>query len=427
MHITKGVVTLTYSARVLEEIDNGHLKKAHQLFAKAMTDDDDETLFNLAGELRALGLTDKAGLLYRQLLQRYPDEDQLKTSLAELAIDDGNNDLALQYLNEVSSQSPAYLQSLLVAADLYQTEGEFEVCESKLMEAYQLDPDEPAVLFACAEYYYLVGRFDKAIPFYFALIKTGTTSFAGVDLAGRLAMSYAQRGRYEQALGYFQQVAPTAMTSDLRFQTGLTQLHLKHYQQAAETLQQLINDDPQYTSAYQQLATVYQQENKPNLAFKTLQEGLGMDEYNEQLYVHAGKLAEQLGDHQKAAEYLQQAHQLAPENVTIALAYSDYLLRNYQYQQTVSLLLPLIGDDQPDPEVEWGLGRSYYGLDQLKKAGTYFQAAAPLLKDNQQFLHDYINWAKAAGEQTILKSALRQYLTMEPTDTEMAALYDELS
>ncbi len=105
---------MTYSERVLNEIDDGHLKAAYQLLDKAMSNDDDETLFNLAGELAALGLTDKAGAIYRLLLKRYPDEDQLKTSLAELAIDDGQNDEALQYLSQVSPQSPAYVQSLLV-------------------------------------------------------------------------------------------------------------------------------------------------------------------------------------------------------------------------------------------------------------------------------------------------------------------------
>lgn len=417
---------MTYSARVLNEIDDGHLKVAYQLLDKAMATDDDETLFNLAGELAALGLTDKAGAIYRLLLKRYPDEDQLKTSLAELAIDDGQNDEALQYLSQVSPQSPTYVQSLLVAADLYQTEGEFEVCESKLLAAYQLAPDEPAVLFACAEYYYLVGNFERAIPFYFALIKTGTTSFSNVDLAGRLAMCYAQRGRYEQALGYFQQVAPVAMTSDLRFQTGLTQLHLKHYAQAEDTLKQIIDDDPQYTSAYQQLANVYQEEHKLDLAFKTLQEGIGMDEYNEQLYVQAGQLAEQLGDQDQAADYLAHAHQLDMENITVALAYSHFLLQNGQYQQNLQLLRPLADDDDVDPQVEWNIGRSYVGLDQLKKAGPYFQAAAPLLNDDSQFLRDYAQWARATGDLTTLKSILRQYLQLEPTDTEMAALYDEL-
>lgn len=423
----KGVLTVTYSAQVLKEIDDGHLKKAYQLLAKALESDDDETLFNLAGELTALGLTDKAGELYRLLLKRYPDEDQLKTALAEIAIDDGDNDQALQYLNQVKPSSPAYVQALLVAADLYQTEGEVEVCESKLLEAYQQAPQEPAVLFACAEYYYLVGNFERAIPFYFALIQLGIPNFSAVDLAGRLAMCYAQRGHYEQALGYFKQVAPTAMTSDLRFQTGMTQLHLKQFEQAGKTLRQLIEDDPQYTSAYEQLATVYQQEHKLDQALKTLQEGLGMDEYNEQLFVHAGQLASRLGNRKLAESYFAQAHQLAPDNVTVALAYSNYLLQAGQYQPNLELLKPLVNAEEVDPQVEWNMARSYYGLDKLKAAAPYFQAAAPLLKDDSQFLHDYAQWARAAGDLTTLKSVLQRYLQLEPTDSEMAELFDELN
>ena len=59
---------------------------------------------------------------------------------------------ALSYLAQVKPDSPAYLESLLVAADLYQTEEEFEVTEQKLQEAYRIAPDEPAVEFALGEF-----------------------------------------------------------------------------------------------------------------------------------------------------------------------------------------------------------------------------------------------------------------------------------
>lgn len=217
------------------------------------------------------------------------------------------------------------------------------------------------------------------------------------------------------------------MTSDLRFQTGMTQLHLKQFEQAGKTLRQLIEDDPQYTSAYEQLATVYQQEHKLDQALKTLQEGLGMDEYNEQLFVHAGQLASRLGNRKLAESYFAQAHQLAPDNVTVALAYSNYLLQAGQYQPNLELLKPLVNAEEVDPQVEWNMARSYYGLDKLKAAAPYFQAAAPLLKDDSQFLHDYAQWARAAGDLTTLKSVLQRYLQLEPTDSEMAELFDELN
>lgn len=150
---------------MLDHIEEGTMDQAQKDFAWALRKDDDDTLYSLAEELYALGLTNQAQRTYLKLLDRYPQEDELRTALAEIAIDNGDNDEALSYLSQIQPSSPAYLQSLLVQADLYQTEEQFEITEAKLNEAYRMAPDEPAVLFALAEYYYLIGKFQEAIPF----------------------------------------------------------------------------------------------------------------------------------------------------------------------------------------------------------------------------------------------------------------------
>ncbi|MGL5105243.1 MAG: tetratricopeptide repeat protein, partial [Limosilactobacillus fermentum] len=226
---------MTYSEQMLDHIEEGTMDQAQKDFAWALRKDDDDTLYSLAEELYALGLTNQAQQTYLKLLDRYPQEDELRTALAEIAIDNGDNDEALSYLSQIQPSSPAYLQSLLVQADLYQTEEQFEITEAKLNEAYRMAPDEPAVLFALAEYYYLIGKFQEAIPFYFALIKAGHLEFAKVDIAGRLGTAYAQLGKFDQALGYLNQVAPGYQTSDIRFQTGLTQLALHQLKEAIIT------------------------------------------------------------------------------------------------------------------------------------------------------------------------------------------------
>ena len=223
---------MSYSERMLDQLNSGQLEEAKKSFAWALRKDDDDTLFNLAEQLYGLGFLHQAQRIYLKLLDKYPDEDEIKASLAEIAIDGGHNDEALAYLSQIAPSSPAYVQSLLVAADLYQTEEQFEVTEEKLREAFRLAPQEPAVLFALSEYYYLVGKFDQAIPLYISLIKQGYLEFAKVDIAGRLGMSYAQSGKFDQALGYLNQVDPRYQTSDIRFQTGMTQLHLGKVKEA---------------------------------------------------------------------------------------------------------------------------------------------------------------------------------------------------
>lgn len=105
---------MTYSEQMLDHIEEGTMDQAQKDFAWALRKDDDDTLYSLAEELYALGLTNQAQQTYLKLLDRYPQEDELRTALAEIAIDNGDNDEALSYLSQIQPSSPAYLQSLLV-------------------------------------------------------------------------------------------------------------------------------------------------------------------------------------------------------------------------------------------------------------------------------------------------------------------------
>ena len=406
---------MTYSEQMLDQLEAGKLKEAQNSFKLALINDDDDMLFSLAEELYALGFLQQARTIYLKLLDCYPDEDELKTNLATIAIDEGHNDEALSYLAQIKPDSPAYVQSLLVAADLYQTEEEFEVTEEKLKGAYALAPDEPAVEFALGEFYFMVGQYSEAIQYYFQLIKNGYTDFAKVDIAGRLGICYAQSGQFKKALGYFNQVKPEYQTSDIRFQKGLTRLQLED----------LINDDNQYASAYPELAKAYEKENKYQQALRVVQEGLSVDQYNEYLYSLAAEITSYLGDQKLMKKYLVKAHELAPENMTITLQYSNFLLHQHDDEANIKLLSPLVKEDETDPQLYWNLARSYQRTDQLELAGKYYEAALPAYSENPTFLKELINYYRETGETDKLMDELERYLRLVPTDTEMQDLYDQ--
>ncbi|HJE26511.1 MAG TPA: tetratricopeptide repeat protein, partial [Limosilactobacillus pontis] len=295
----------------------------------------------------------------------------------------------------------------------------------KLREAEQLAPDEPAVQFALAEFYFLVGRFDDAIDYYFRLIKNGYTDFAKVDIAGRLGMCYAQSGQFKQALGYLKQVKPAYRTSDIRFQTGLTQLHLGQLDDAIKTLTDLIGDDDQYASAYPALAQAYSKQRNYPQALRAIQEGLAVDQYNEQLYAQAAEIVSHLGNHQLMAKYLKRAHELDPDNLTIILQYSNFLLHQHDDAANIKLLTPLIKNDEVDPQVYWNLARSYQRIEKLDLASKYFRAAAPSYQDDPTFLKEKIDFDREVGDTGDLVSELHRYLALVPTDAAMQDLLDE--
>ena len=411
----------SYAEKMLNAIESGQLEEAKKAFAWALREDDDEILFNLAEQLYALGFLHQAQRTYLKLLQRYPAEDELRTALAEIAIDEGNNDEALAYLAQIKSDSPAYLQSLLVAADLYQTEEQFEVTEEKLQAAYQLAPTEPAVLFALGEYYYATGLFTLAIQYYFALIQAGVAEFARVDIAGRLGMAYAQSGKFDQALGYLKQVAPGYLTSDLRFQTGLTELNLGDLKAAIVTLKELIEDDDQYASAYPALAQAYLQENHVSQALKVAQEGLGVDEYNEQLFALAGDLAGRLGETTLVEKYLTKAHELDPDNLAITLKLSNYYLSQNDHEANLAILTT-VNKAAVDPQVEWNLAQSYQALEKFDAAAQAYENARPTYWENLTFLKQLLGFYQENGDQALLLDTLEHALTLAPDDPELTEL-----
>lgn len=424
--ILKGENKMSYSEKMLDQLSSGQLDAAKKSFASALRHDDDDMLFSLAEELYGLGFLRQSQRTYLKLLERYPDEDQLKTSLADIAIDEGNNDEALSYLEQISADSDAYLQSLLVAADLYQTQELFEVSEQKLLEAYKIAPDEPVVLFALAEYYYMMGQFETAIPYYFDLIKSGETNFAKVDIAGRLGTAYAQSGKFEQAIGYLKQVKPTEQTSDILFQTGFTQLQLKQYETAIETLQGLQERDPQYATVYPYLAQAYSQLERYQDALKTLQEGIAVDQYNEQLYQQAADVASHLDDEDLMAKYLGSAHELDPENTAVIIAYSNLLLKQHRDSDNIDLLVPVIKDDQTDPQVYWNLAVSYARQDDYDQAQKFYDAALPYFDDQAEFLKQTIYFYREIGQRKVMAQQLVKYVKLVPDDSEMALFLEEI-
>src|SRR5699024_11877433 len=72
----------------------------------------------------------------------------------------------IELLTSISEDDPAYLQALLQLADLYQSEGLFEVAESKLLEAKNIQPDEPIIDFALGEFFFSTGEYQRAIIHY---------------------------------------------------------------------------------------------------------------------------------------------------------------------------------------------------------------------------------------------------------------------
>lgn len=420
----------SFAERMLDELSSGQLDAAKKSFASSLRYDDDDTIYSLAEELYGLGFSNQAKRAYQKLLDKYPDEDQLRTALADIAIDDDDTDKALMYLSEISTDSTAYLESLLVAADLYQSEGLTEAAEDKLLTAYQLDDQEPIIQFALAEFYFATGKYQTAIPYYRQLIKAGERYFSGLDIVSRIGVAYALVGNFDNALGYLEQIKEADMTPDVRFQLGLTYAtNPENWQKAIKTFTQLRDLDASYAGVYEPLAQLYMDTHEPDKALVTYQEGIAVDPFNVKFYQEGAKIAAELGEEEQAKSLYQEGLENVPDDAILITSYSDFLVQNDDHVGNINLLNEYFSNDDTDinPQLYWNLAQSYTALEDFDMATKYWGAALPSFMDTAEFLKPAYYYFRNEGERELALRALQAYVQLVPDDFDMvSALQNEV-
>lgn len=416
---------MSYSEQVLEKFEAGNIEEGNRLYGWALRKDDDDTLNSLAEELYGLGFDGKAKRIYENLLKKYPQEDTLRVNLADIEIGQGNTDAALQQLAQVKPDSDAYLQSLLVSADLYQTEELYEVSEQKLLEAEKLAPDEQVVLFALAEFYNMMQNYKKATVYYLTLVKQGVLRLSSVDLVARLAAAYAGMGKFETSMAYFEQIKDIDKTPDILFQQGFVYLQLKNYPEAIDMLTQLRDTNQDYVSLYPVLAEAQENNGDNEAAYKTIQEGISFDEYNEDLFSQAARLATQLQKYDDAEHYLKEAIKINPEQMRAVVQLSNLFIQQQRYQDNDDLLQPYIQENDLDPQIYWNIAVSEEHLENFKEAQNAYQNAFPFFTNNSDFLHAAIYFFRQIGLEDWTVKSLRAYLKLVPDDQELSLMLED--
>lgn len=412
----------SYSERTLEALESGQIDESNRLYGWALRKDDNETLYNLAGELFALGFDGKALRIYEKLIQEFPDDDELLVLAAEILVDQGKNDEALTNLNQITKDSDFYLSALMVQADLYQTEELYEVSEDKLLEAIQLAPNEPAIQLALGELYYTTQDYSKAVRYFLALIKQGITTMSQINIVERLAVSYASSGKFEKAIAYFEQIHEEDLTADVLMQEGITYLQINEDEKAQEVLERVIELDPTYSSAYPYLINSYSKEEQWDQGLKAAQEGLAVDQYNPKLYLQAAEMAEHAQNDELVERYLKDAIELAPDNTEVQIRITDFYNRLGKYQQT----LKFVGDEVTDAQLNWNFALAFWKTDDFKAAQEHFESAFSDLQDTPAFLLDFNHFLRESGQLEQSVDVIRRYVKLVPTDINMQDELEQL-
>lgn len=417
---------MSYAEDVLQQIENSQFEGLKEKIDLSLKNDDPEVVASLAEELTAYGFSDYAKDIYRQLIADFPDEDGLKVYLAEIFLNEDKTDDGLQLLYGIHPDSDAYVQSLLVQADYYQSEGLVEAAEQKLLEATKLAPDEEIIWLALAELLYAIGNYNNALEYYQKLIRADIRELSGVDINRRLANTWAHIGEFERAADLIAQSNTDEMDINAQYEAGLIYLQADRVKEAIEAFSSVIEAQPDYVNVYPNLALAYQKQHDNDNVLATAQIGLGYNKFDEVLYDLGSKAAANLGEKKTAIKLLEDGLAVNPDNSSLRLSLSNLYLSDADYEKNIGLF-DEIADEEIEDQAHWNLAVSYDSLDELEKARQHYLLAYRSFSSNSDFLLQVIRLFQETGDVTSLKLALTQYLRIQPEDFEMQELLSSLN
>ena len=415
---------MSYSEQLLDAIQNHNFSETNILLKNALNNDDPEILASLADNLTDMGFSDMAKEVYRTLIAKFPQEDLFKVYLAEILINDGQEDDGLTLLYNVNPESNAYLESLLAQADYYQSNGLVETARQKLLAAKNIAPEEDAITFGLAELDYLSGDYEEALKYYEELFKTQKT-FGEVMISQRIAECLAKLGDYEEAARVIKDNSNDLLTIDALYEAGLILLVAGDDKGAINYLDQVIETQPDYVNAYPLLARAYSNQDNNEEVLRTAQTGLSYNDYDETLYSLGAKAAANLNETDEAERLLKKGLEHAPENSDLRLELSNLYLHQNQEEENIKLFSNM-EEDQIEPQAHWNLALSYQRLENYEKAKAEFLTAYPNFQDNPDFLKQMLTFFREMSDWTTVKAILERYLQIVPEDSEMQSLYEEL-
>jgi len=403
---------------IIEELEHGHTSEALAALEKLEKTGTDEDRLAVADLYIELGLSDRAVDLLAPLYVEYAGNAGVALLLAECYIDLDREEEAISVLEQVDTADTEYgPRSLVLLADLYQSQGLDEVALAKLKEARNLAPDEPLLAYGLAELYMTLGAFDQAVPL-FAEIAERPELRAELPLDALYAESLAMTGQFEDAIPLYERAV--AERSDLHtlFGLAMTAHRVGQHQKAVETFQQLIAQDPDYTSAYVPYAESQAELGLTKEALNVIKQGMERDDYNDELRTMEALFLLKLGDRAGSVQALREALALNPESIVAAERLLSLLAEDEDHEAMIETI-SAIEEHVTAPILTWYRARALYALEEYTQAMENYAIVEGAFTEDALFLKEYGFALIEEGRREEGQRLLRRAAQLTPEDNEL--------
>ena len=406
------------SQQMLQALEEQDLTKAEHYFVKALENDPNDLLYELATYLEGIGFYPQAKEIYLKIIEDFPE---VNLNLAAIASEDGQIEEAFAYLEEIQADSDWYVSALALKADLYQLEGLTDVAREKLLEALTYSED-PLLILGLAELDSELENYQEAIQGYAQLDNRSIYEQTGISTYQRIGFAYAQLGKFETAIEFLEKALELEYDDLTAFELASLYFDQEEYQKAVLYFKQLDTISPDFEGYEYGYSQALHKEHQVQEALRIAKQGLEKNPFETRLLLAASQFSYELHDASSAENYLLTAKADAEDTEEILLRLATIYLEQERYED----ILDLQSDEPENLLTKWMIARSYQEMDDLDTAYEHYQELVGDLKDNPEFLEHYIYLLHELGYFEEAKVNAQTYLKLVPDDVQMQELFERL-
>ena len=406
------------SQQMLQALEEQDLTKVEHYFVKALENDANDLLYELATYLEGIGFYPQAKEIYLKIVEDFPE---VNLNLATIASEDGQIEEAFAYLEEIQADSDWYVSTLLLKADLYQMEGLTDVAREKLLEALTYSED-PLLILGLAELDSELENYQEAIQGYAQLDNRTIYEQTGISTYQRIGFAYAQLGKFETATEFLEKALELEYDDLTAFELASLYFDQEEYQKAVLYFKQIDTISPEFEGYEYGYSQALHKEHQAQEALLIAKQGLEKNPFETRLLLAASQFSYELHDASGAENYLLTAKEDAEDTEEILLRLATIYLEQERYED----ILDLQSEEPENLLTKWMIARSYQEMDDLDTAYEHYQELAGDLKDNPEFLEHYIYLLRELGYFEEAKVNAQAYLKLVPDDVQMQELYERL-
>ena len=406
------------SQQMLQALEEQDLTKAEHYFVKALENDPNDLLYELATYLEGIGFYPQAKEIYLKIVEDFPE---VNLNLAAIASEDGQIEEAFAYLEEIQADSDWYVSALALKADLYQMEGLTDVAREKLLEALTYSED-PLLILGLAELDSELENYQEAIQGYAQLDNRTIYEQTGISTYQRIGFAYAQLGKFETATEFLEKALELEYDDLTAFELASLYFDQEEYQKAVLYFKQIDTISPDFEGYEYGYSQALHKEHQVQEALRIAKQGLEKNPFETRLLLAASQFSYELHDASGAENYLLTAKTDAEDTEEILLRLATIYLEQERYED----ILDLQSEEPENLLTKWMIARSYQEMDDLDTAYEHYQELAGDLKDNPEFLEHYIYLLRELGYFEEAKVNAQAYLKLVPDDVQMQELFETL-